>query len=194
VPRYSIPKVGATFAANMLDFAATPAVEVNLGYDDPQRNVHERMTLVFTSKEPQKWFIPVSDGAARAYDMSVTWHYADGSERSSTPVKLEKPAVPAEPQAIAFPCESVIVTMVLLKVAWTCACPMAETRLTFLVDERRAPLAAGGIFPRYFLYFFFAPRRRPRPATVFLMPLRVRALVRDRCPRTGRLRRWRKPR
>jgi len=93
VPRYSIPKVGATFAANMLDFAATPAVEVNLGYDDPQRNVHERMTLVFTSKEPQKWFIPVSDGAARAYDMSVTWHYADGSERSSTPVKLEKPAV-----------------------------------------------------------------------------------------------------
>ena len=60
-----------------------------LGYDDPQRNVHERMTLVFTSKDPQKWFIPVADGAARAYDMSVTWHYADGSERSSTPVKLE---------------------------------------------------------------------------------------------------------
>ena len=93
VPRYSIPKVGATFTANMLDFAATPAVEVNLGYDDPQRNVHERMTLVFSSKDPQKWFIPVADGAARAYDMSVTWHYADGSERSSTPVKLEKPAV-----------------------------------------------------------------------------------------------------
>jgi hypothetical protein len=97
VPRYSIPKVGATFTANMLDFAATPAVEVNLGYDDPQRNVHERMTLVFTSKDPQKWFIPVADGAARAYDMSVTWHYADGSERSSTPVKLEKPAVVLPP-------------------------------------------------------------------------------------------------
>ncbi len=27
-------------------------------------------------------------------------------------------------------------------------------------------------------YFFFAPRRRPRPGTVFLIPLRVRAFVR----------------
>jgi len=42
--------------------------------------------------------------------------------------------------------------------------------------------------------YFFAPRRRPRPATVFFGPLRVRALVRVRCPRTGRLRRWRRPR
>src|SRR5712691_11374774 len=32
------------------------------------------------------------------------------------------------------------------------------------------------------------------PATVRRGPLRVRALVRVRCPRTGRLRRWRKPR
>ena len=29
-------------------------------------------------------------------------------------------------------------------------------------------------------YFLVAPRRRPRPATVFLGPLRVRALVRVR--------------
>lgn len=100
VPRYSIPKVGATFAPTMVDFGTTPAVEVNLGYDDPQRNVHERTTLVFTSKDPQKWFIPVADGAARAYDMSVTWHYADGTQRSTNPVKLEKPAVilPAAPR------------------------------------------------------------------------------------------------
>jgi hypothetical protein len=41
-------------------------------------------------------------------------------------------------------------------------------------------------------YFFLAPRRRPRPATVRLGPLRVRALVRVRWPRTGRFRRWRK--
>lgn len=29
-------------------------------------------------------------------------------------------------------------------------------------------------------YFFLAPRRRPRPATVFLAPLRVREFVRVR--------------
>src|SRR4030042_6047401 len=43
-------------------------------------------------------------------------------------------------------------------------------------------------------YFFFAPRLRPRPATVFFGPLRVRALVRVRWPRTGSPRRWRLPR
>jgi len=43
-------------------------------------------------------------------------------------------------------------------------------------------------------YFFFMPRRRPRPATVFLGPLRVRELVRVRWPRTGRCWRWRWPR
>jgi len=42
--------------------------------------------------------------------------------------------------------------------------------------------------------YFFEPRRRPRPATVFLGPLRVREFVRVRWPRTGRLRRWRSPR
>ena len=44
------------------------------------------------------------------------------------------------------------------------------------------------------IYFLVAPRRRPRPATVFLGPLRVRAFVRVRCPRTGKLRRCRMPR
>ena len=43
-------------------------------------------------------------------------------------------------------------------------------------------------------YFFFAPRLRPRPATVFFGPLRVRAFVRVRCPWTGSARRWRRPR
>ncbi len=93
VPRYSIPKVGADFSPALVDFATTPAVEVNLSYDDPQRSVHERMTLVFTSKEHQKWFLPVADGASRAYDMTITWYFPDGTQRSTTPVKIEKPAV-----------------------------------------------------------------------------------------------------
>ena len=42
--------------------------------------------------------------------------------------------------------------------------------------------------------YFLVPRRRPRPATVFFGPLRVREFVRVRCPRTGKFRRWRKPR
>jgi hypothetical protein len=77
----------------MLDFNTTPAVEVNLAYDDAQRNLHERMTLVFTKNERQSWFVPVADSAPRAYEMTVTWFYADGRDKTTAPVKLEKPAV-----------------------------------------------------------------------------------------------------
>lgn len=93
VPRYSIPKIGADFSPKLVNFAVTPAVEVNLSYDDPQRTVHETMTLVFTSGEHQKWFVPVADGAPRAYEMTITYYYLDGTQRTMTPVKLEKPSV-----------------------------------------------------------------------------------------------------
>ena len=51
-----------------------------------------------------------------------------------------------------------------------------------LTAARRSPARR-----RHYFAFF------PRP-TVFFGPLRVRAFVFVRCPRTGRLRRWRSPR
>lgn len=104
VPRYSIPKVGAEFSPVMQKFDLTPAIEVNLSYDNAQANIHERMTLVFLSKDKQSWFVPVPDSAPRAYDMTVTWYFNDGTQRSSKPVSLEKPAVvlPPPPAVAAF--------------------------------------------------------------------------------------------
>jgi len=101
VPRYAVPKIGADFSPTLLDFTQTPAVEVNLAYDDPQTNVHERQTLVFTKNEHQTWFVPVSDTAPRGYDMDITWHFADGRDVTAPPVKIEKPAVviPRAPHA-----------------------------------------------------------------------------------------------
>lgn len=93
VERYSIPKVGAEFNPVLQAFDKTPAVEVNLSYDDPGRSVHERMTLVFTGKDRQKWFVPVSDQAPRAYVMTITWYFADGTQVTGNPLTLEKPAV-----------------------------------------------------------------------------------------------------
>ena len=62
----------------------------------------------------------------------------------------------------------------------------------FTVDE---PNQTGSeIVNAEMLYFLVAPRRRPRPGTVFLAPRSVRALVRVRWPRTGKLRRCRSPR
>src|SRR5262249_25734653 len=103
--------------------------------------------------------------------------------------------VPADDQAIALPWTSVIVIMVLLNVAFTCATP----ELMFLRSRRRTRVASLPILdpspgsagaspvPRLFGYFFL-------PAIGRAGPLRVRALVWVRCPRTGRPGRWRRPR
>src|SRR5581483_7165731 len=106
--------------------------------------------------------------------------------------------VPAADQAIVLPCASVIVIMVLLNEAATCATPEAmffrsrrRTRVASLPMlnpfEARQPQGRGQI-RRYLLSTFFLP------AMVLAGPLRVRALVCVRCPRTGRPLRWRRPR
>ncbi len=88
-----------------------------------------------------------------------------------------KPALPDEPHETVLPCVSVIVMVVLLNVALTCATPSAST--TFFA-----------FFPVAMCYFvtFFLPAIARRG------PFFVRALVCVRWPRTGSPRRWRMPR
>ena len=99
------------------------------------------------------------------------------------------PRAPAELQEMTFPASSAIVTIVLLNVEWICAIPFATLRWIFFLRAFGLPavvvLAAlafsfSAIFAlsssRYFFLF----------ATVRRGPLRVRALVRVRCPLTGR--------
>src|SRR5690606_22431670 len=103
-------------------------------------------------------------------------------------VDLREPLNPAPPevaQASALPWRSVIVMIVLLKDAWTCAMPSDTFFLTFF-RTRWAPCEPRAI-AGFSAYFFSAtPARRG--------PLRVRAFVRVRWPRAGRPRRWRMPR
>src|SRR6266567_5027240 len=110
-----------------------------------------------------------------------------------------KPTCPADAQLMTLPAGSVMDTIVLLNVLliWACPCEtfFFSLRRTFLTP---APVRDfGGMswdvscsYERragYFLPAFFLP------ATVFFGPLRVRALVFVRWPRTGRLRRCRRP-
>src|SRR5215831_16002733 len=100
--------------------------------------------------------------------------------------------VPADDQAMALPCTSVMVIIVLLNVAFTCATP----ELMFLRSRRRTRVASlpivdpshrlGAVEPKpktwhsghpAKVHFFF-------PAIGRAGPLRVRALVWVRCPRT----------
>src|SRR3954471_9966768 len=92
------------------------------------------------------------------------------------------PTLPADAHARTLPSMSVIETIVLLNELLMWATPYATFFRSRLLG-RRPP---GFGFAIYFLTFFL-------PATVFLGPLRVRALVWVRCPWTGRPRRCRMP-
>ena len=89
-----------------------------------------------------------------------------------------------------------MVIMVLLNDAFTCATPDAM----FLRSRRRTRVASLPILVP-FVALLAAPDRSLKkqnyfflPAIALAGPLRVRALVWVRWPRTGRLRRWRRPR
>src|SRR5215472_4707509 len=126
--------------------------------------------------------------------------------------------VPADDQAIVLPCASVMVIIVLLNVAFTCATPEAmflrsrlRTRVASLpigsipfaaCRPTGGALASPGKPEIEILLRFAGPRGTASPqhsyfflpAIAFAGPLRVRALVCVRWPRTGRPRRCRNPR
>src|ERR1700761_2269661 len=89
--------------------------------------------------------------------------------------------MPALDQEMVFPWASVMVIMVLLNEAFTCATP----EVMFLRSRR---LTRPGSLAIDTLSYFFLP------AIGLAGPLRVRALVWVRWPRTGRPLRWRRPR
>ena len=64
---------------------------MNLTYDDPQRNVHERRRSCSPRRTHQKWYVPVADTAPRTYQMAITWYFGDGHDTIAPPVKIDKP-------------------------------------------------------------------------------------------------------
>src|SRR6185437_1528184 len=95
--------------------------------------------------------------------------------------------MPADDQDTVLPWVSVMVTMVLLKVAATWATPTTTFFFSFL-RARGPPFAAGFCASAIYLVTFFLP------AIALAEPLRVRALVWVRWPRTGKPFLWRRPR
>ena len=97
-----------------------------------------------------------------------------GSIGRTLPASL-KPCIPEEDHAMVFPCASVMVTMVLLKVAATCATP----EMIFLRSLRRGARVVAG----FAIGQFLTVRRRDYLVTFFLpaiataLPFRVRAFV-----------------
>src|SRR4030095_13087044 len=103
-------------------------------------------------------------------------------------VDLREPLKPAPPDVAhdsALPCRSVIVMIVLLKDAWMCAMPSDTFFLTFLRVRAAAVFCEGCCAIALPCYVFDGDGLLSAAWRPFFGPLRVRALVRVRCPRTG---------
>src|SRR5208282_4762785 len=113
-------------------------------------------------------------------------------------VDLREPLKPAPPDVAhdsALPCRSVIVMIVLLNDACMCAIPSDTLFLTFLRVRVTAPGFCEGCCAIESSYQVFAADGLLSAICLALRgPLRVRALVRVRWPRTGSPLRWRTPR
>src|SRR3954468_7613204 len=107
-----------------------------------------------------------------------------------------KPALPEVAQASVLPWRSVIVTMVLLNDAWICAIPSATFFLTFLRARAAAVCCSSWRVGALLVPMSYAafPVGTLSLIAALRGPLRVRALVRVRWPRTGSPLRWREPR
>src|SRR5512141_3168238 len=102
-------------------------------------------------------------------------------------VDLREPLKPAPPDVAhdsALPCRSVIVMIVLLNDAWICAMPSATFFLTFL--RARAPPFCDCCVAMLCDPCRYLVAERVEAERALRGPLRVRALVRVRWPRTGR--------
>ena len=127
--------------------------------------------------------ITITDAQGNTIAWSSAGTMGFKGSRKSTPYAAQ---VAAEDQEMALPWASVMVIRVLLNEAFTWATPA----VMFLRSRRRrrCEAADGLAMEGNPLSYFFLP------AIGLAGPLRVRALVWVRWPRTGRPLRWRRPR
>lgn len=83
---------------NLVDFAATPLVGVDLAFDDDARGVHATQSLTLDAAAPTAtWTTPVPDAAAAGYRYRITWFAPDGTPSAGewTPTAIPRIVVPS---------------------------------------------------------------------------------------------------
>lgn len=90
-PPADVPQVAATVIPRLLDFAATPAVEVDINYSDPANHVEYSDTLIFDGAGSSQAFqVFVEPDSPRTYQMTVTYYLPDGSTSVRPAVTMQK--------------------------------------------------------------------------------------------------------
>lgn len=93
IPRLLVPEIKVTVIPQMLNFTETPVVELTVHYQDRDNDIDFSDTLVFTENTEQTFRIAVLDESPRTYQVTVTYHLADGSIAQRDPVELDKPRI-----------------------------------------------------------------------------------------------------
>ena len=75
------PRLRVNVLSNLVDFARTPAVTVNLAYGS------ERRTLAFTASTAQTWEVPLAADGSREYTYTIGWRAAEGQTVTSGPTR-----------------------------------------------------------------------------------------------------------
>lgn len=91
LPAYIAPKAGhisIPILPQLLDFSATPIVEVDLTYDDDANNLHLVGSFTLTTKDTVKWEIDVKDVNSKTFGYTITYFTAD-SQPHGMPKKYQ---------------------------------------------------------------------------------------------------------
>ncbi|MEZ4514277.1 MAG: hypothetical protein R3C62_20575 [Chloroflexota bacterium] len=93
IPRLLVPEINCTFIPKLLDFAATPVVEVAFDYEDPAHGLDFADTLIFTSPTDQQIQFPIFADSPDQYTLTVGYYLPDGTVINREPVTLDKKRV-----------------------------------------------------------------------------------------------------
>ena len=90
IPKLNVPEIGCLMVPKLVDFVATPVVEANVEYQDPENDIDMSETLVFTDANPQSFRIQVQENSPREYRLSLTYYTSDGQVVEREAVMLDK--------------------------------------------------------------------------------------------------------
>jgi hypothetical protein len=88
IPKLLVPEVSVLIVPRLVDFTATPLVQVDIHYADPAHNVDVTNSFIFTDQANQEWKVQVEPDSPRTFQVQVTYHLADGTVVQRDPVSL----------------------------------------------------------------------------------------------------------
>ena len=93
IPKLLVPEVSCLMVPKLVDFTATPVVQVDIRYVDEAKHLEQTDTFIFTDEANQQWRLQVPEGATKKFFVQVTYNLADGTVVPHGEVELSTPKI-----------------------------------------------------------------------------------------------------